>query len=88
MFTGIQLMMVTTTTLLVGTGMTKYQAIRVSIGLGATKALVMLGVAVFMKIPCGGSRAYRGPSGICEELHKINNSSTFVYDSDQYFPHI
>jgi len=48
MFTGIQLMMVTTTSLLVGTGMTKDQAIKVSIGLGATKALVMLGVALFM----------------------------------------
>jgi len=48
MFTGIQLMMVTTTSILVGTGMTKDQAIKVSIGLGATKALVMLGVAVFM----------------------------------------
>jgi len=48
MFTGIQLMMVTTTSILVGTGMTKDQAIKVSIGLGATKALVMLGVALFM----------------------------------------
>jgi sugar porter (SP) family MFS transporter len=48
MFTGIQLMMVTTTSLLIGTGMSKDQAIKVSIGLGATKAAVMLFVAVFM----------------------------------------
>jgi len=48
MFTGIQLMMVTTTSLLVGTGMSTYKAMQVSICLGATKAIVMLGVALFM----------------------------------------
>jgi|Transcript_99952 sugar porter (SP) family MFS transporter len=48
MFTGIMLMMVTTTSLLVGTGMSKDQAMWVSVGLGSTKALVMLVVAVFV----------------------------------------
>lgn len=47
-FTGIMLMMVTSTFLLVSTGMSKDQAMWVSVGLGATKALVMLVVAVFM----------------------------------------
>lgn len=48
MFTGIQLMMVTTTSLLVATGMTKRQAMEVSMILGTLKALVMLFVALFV----------------------------------------
>jgi len=47
MFTGIMLMMVMTTTLLVGVGMTKYQAMQASIMIGLAKCLVMLLVAIF-----------------------------------------
>lgn len=47
MFTGIMLMMVTTTSLLMGAGMTKELAMRASVGLGAAKAGVMLSVAWF-----------------------------------------
>jgi len=47
MFTGIMLMMVMTTTLLVGAGLSKRDAMWVSVGLGATKAFMMLIVAYF-----------------------------------------
>lgn len=47
MFTGIMLMMVTTSSLLVGTGMSKKHAMWTTMGLGSTKAFVMLIVALF-----------------------------------------
>lgn len=65
MFTGIQLMMVTTTSLLVGTGMSKDEAMKVSIGLGTTKALVMLGVALFMLDSWGRRPLLQTSLGIC-----------------------
>lgn len=48
MWTGIMLMMVATTSLLMGAGMTKRSAMWTSVVLGLTKATVMLVVAVFM----------------------------------------
>lgn len=48
MWTGIMLMMVATTSLLMGAGMTKRSAMWTSVVLGLTKASVMLVVAVFM----------------------------------------
>lgn len=65
MFTGIQLMMVTTTSLLVGTGMSKDQAIKTSIVLGATKAVVMLFVAVFMLDSWGRRPLLQTSLGVC-----------------------
>lgn len=47
MWTGIMLMMVTTTTLLVGAGMTKKEAMKASICIGLAKVTVMLIVCVF-----------------------------------------
>mmetsp|Transcript_73313 Transcript_73313/g.134224 ORF Transcript_73313/g.134224 Transcript_73313/m.134224 type:complete len:483 (+) Transcript_73313:78-1526(+) len=65
MFTGIQLMMVTTTSLLVGTGMSKNQAMKVSIGLGATKALVMLLVATLLLDRWGRRPLLQTSLGVC-----------------------
>lgn len=65
MFTGIQLMMVTTTSLLVGTGMSKDQAMKVSIGIGATKALVMLLVATLLLDRWGRRPLLQSSLGIC-----------------------
>jgi len=48
MFTGIMLMMVTTTMLLVSAGMEKREAMMASIFIGLAKAVVMLVVAVFV----------------------------------------
>lgn len=47
MWTGIMLMMVTTSSLLMGTGMDKHTAMLVTVWLGVTKASVMLVVAVW-----------------------------------------
>eukprot|EP00929_Paragymnodinium_shiwhaense_P025451 TRINITY_DN15391_c0_g1_i2.p1 TRINITY_DN15391_c0_g1~~TRINITY_DN15391_c0_g1_i2.p1 ORF type:complete len:482 (+),score=82.19 TRINITY_DN15391_c0_g1_i2:115-1560(+) len=47
-FTGIQLMMVTTTTLLMGAGMDKREAMWTTVWLGVIKATVMLIVALFI----------------------------------------
>jgi len=65
MFTGIQLMMVTTTTLLVGTGMSKEQAMSTSIGLGASKAIVMLVVALFLLDNWGRIPLLQLSLGVC-----------------------
>eukprot|EP00747_Dinoflagellata_sp_TGD_P185744 gnl/TRDRNA2_/TRDRNA2_42439_c0_seq1.p1 gnl/TRDRNA2_/TRDRNA2_42439_c0~~gnl/TRDRNA2_/TRDRNA2_42439_c0_seq1.p1 ORF type:complete len:501 (+),score=75.24 gnl/TRDRNA2_/TRDRNA2_42439_c0_seq1:44-1504(+) len=65
MFTGIMLMMVMTTTLLVGAGLSKREAMWISVGLGATKALVMLIVAYFFLDTVGRRPLFLTSLGIC-----------------------
>lgn len=77
MFTGIQLMMVTTTSILIGTGMSKTQAIQVSIGLGATKALVMLVVALFMLDSWGRRPLLQTSLAVCSVAAALGSTGAY-----------
>jgi len=78
MFTGIQLMMVTTTTLLVGTGMSKDQAIKVSVMLGATKAAVMLIVALWMLDTWGRRPLLQLSLAVCTAASLLGSTGAYL----------
>jgi sugar porter (SP) family MFS transporter len=77
MFTGIQLMMVTTTSLLIGTGMTKDGAMKVSIVLGITKAMVMLGVAIFMLDSWGRRPLLQTSLAVCSLASALGSGGAY-----------